>query len=181
MESKQQKTKILLRGAGSSLVSCEPNPGDPDCLSTAWWLSVLSVSPLPSRNCYWLQHQRTLELLSFPAAHCSPYGWPEECSRELRGLWSQGTLHPRDLGGGTGGSPILPCTPVSSTFQPSVGSPMKKTHASAVLAVKYLQRILASSVGSSEQQGGSSERMFVLKREGEAIFGCKRIWGWADW
>lgn len=67
-ESKQQKTKLFLRGRGSSLVCPEPNPGGPDCLSTAWWLSALSASLLPGRNCYWLQHQSALESIVLP--HC---------------------------------------------------------------------------------------------------------------
>lgn len=91
MESKQQKTKIFLRGAGSSLVSCEPNPVDPDCLSTAWWLSVLSLSPFPSRNRYQLQHQSTLGIAVLP---CCPLLLPLLVRRVLKR--ALGSLVPGD-------------------------------------------------------------------------------------
>lgn len=131
--------------------------------------------PFPEETATGCSIKAPLELLSFPAAHCSSYCQSEECSRELWGLWSQETLHLR-VALGTSGGPILPGMSVSSTLRPSVVSPLKKK-ASAVLALKYLQSTLASSVGSSEQEVGSSERMFVLKRKGETVFDCKHIWG----
>lgn len=82
--------------------------------------------PFPEGSATGCSIKAPLELLSFPAAHCSSYCRSEECSRELWGLWSQEPL-PLRVALGTGGGSILPRVPVSSTFQPSVGSPLEKT------------------------------------------------------
>ena len=106
MESKQQKTKLFLRGGGSSLLCPEPNPGDPDCLFTAWWLSALSASPLPSRNRCRLWHQSALGSTVLPCCLLLPSWLVRSGLRRALGSPAPGDPAPRvALGTGEGPHP----------------------------------------------------------------------------
>jgi len=121
------------------------------------------------------------EASSFPAAYCCPRSWSGVGSGETWGLQPREIPLPGWPSGLKLGGPSCRVPQCQAHFSLLQFLLRKKHAAAAVPAVKYLQSIPSASVGSSEQQGGSSERMFVLKSEGEAIFDCKHIWGWADW
>lgn len=122
------------------------------------------TSPLAHGNRYWLHHQSAIGSMVLPRCLLLPSWLVRSGLRRAPGVSGPRRLCFQDGSWDWWGDPILPGAPASSTLQTSAVSPLKKKHAAAVLAVKYLQSILTASVGSSEQQSGEQREDVCFKR-----------------
>lgn len=136
--------------------------------------------PLPAETTTGCGIRMHWEALSFPTPCCS---WVLRRGLE-RGLGSPATADPAPrVASWLARGPVFqgcPSVKHTSAFCSFSSGKAHRFCAGCQVSAKYpgrFCRVFQAARGG----GGGSERMFVLRNEREAIFGCKRIWGWADW